>query len=114
MRKFFKRSKSSKILIMGVIVALCFAVTGWAKAGQDREEREFTDFTHIEEEYLSTLKSLDFPEGRYSRKNWKGKIVKRLFRKDMEKPEPVICGNTHGCRSGWILTQQSQNVQSRH
>lgn len=63
MRKIFKRSKSGKILIMGVIIALCFAATGWAKAGQDREERGFTDFTHIEEEYLATLESLDFPEG---------------------------------------------------
>lgn len=79
MRKFFKRSKSSKILIMGVIVALCFAVTGWAKAGQDREEREFTDFTHIEEEYLSTLKSLDFPEGTVLPEKLEGEDSKASF-----------------------------------
>jgi len=79
MRKFFKRSKSSKILIMGVIVALCFAVTGWAKAGQDREERGFTDFTHIEEEYLSTLKSLDFPEGTVLPEKLEGEDSKASF-----------------------------------
>ena len=93
---------------MGVIVALCFAVTGWAKAGQDREEREFTDFTHIEEEYLSTLKSLDFPEGTVlPEKIGRGKIVKRLFRKDMEKPEPVICGE-YSWMQEWLDTYTTE------
>lgn len=62
MRKFLKQSKS-KVLIIGITLSLCFAFTGCSKTEQNRESRGFTDFTHIEEEYLATLKSLDFPEG---------------------------------------------------
>lgn len=62
MRKFLKQSKS-KFLIIGIILSLCFAFTGCSKTEQNSESSGFTDFTHIEEEYLATLKSLDFPEG---------------------------------------------------
>ena len=63
MRKIFKPFKSSKVLVTGMIVSLCFAFVGCSKAEQNKGSRSFTDFTHIEEEYLATLKSLDFPEG---------------------------------------------------
>ena len=63
MRKIFKPFKSSKVIVTGMIVSLCFAFVGCSKAEQNKGSRSFTDFTHIEEEYLATLKSLDFPEG---------------------------------------------------
>ena len=63
MRKIFKPFKSSKVLVTGMIVSLCFAFVGCSKAEQNKGSRSFTDFTHIEEEYLATLKNLDSPEG---------------------------------------------------
>lgn len=36
MRNFFKRLKSSKVLVIGMVVVLCFAFTGCSKKGEDR------------------------------------------------------------------------------
>ena len=52
MRNFLKRLKSSKVLVIGMVVTLCFAFTGCSKKGEDSQTRGFTDFTDIKEESI--------------------------------------------------------------
>ena len=40
MKKFLKQSKSVKLLVIGMIVAVCVAFTGCSKAEQDRGRQE--------------------------------------------------------------------------
>lgn len=41
MRNFLKRLKSSKVLVLGMVVTLCFAFTGCSKKGEDSQTRGF-------------------------------------------------------------------------
>lgn len=79
MENFFKRLKSSKVLVIGMVVTLCFAFTGCSKKGEDSKTRGFTDFTNIEEEYLTTLESLEFPEGTVLPKKLEGEDSEASF-----------------------------------
>lgn len=79
MRNFFKRLKSSKVLVIGMVVVLCFAFTGCSKKGEDSQIRGFTNFTNIEEEYLTTLESLKFPEGTVLPKKLEGEDSEASF-----------------------------------
>ena len=63
MRKLLRHANIGKILAIGILAALFLVFAGCAKEGQAGQGSGFTDFSHIEKEYLDTLKTLDFPEG---------------------------------------------------
>lgn len=98
MRRFFKQFKSSKVFVTGMIVSLCFAFAGCSNAEQNKGSRSFTDFTHIEEEYLDTLKSLDFPEGTV--------LPERLEGEDSEASFQEGYGETRACNLWEYLWMQ--------
>ena len=51
----------TKRISMCVAPLLCLLVAGCSNSGS--EERGFTDFEHIEAEYLETIANLNWPEG---------------------------------------------------
>lgn len=81
-----------------MIVSRCFAFVGCSKAEQNKGSRSFTDFTHIEEEYLATLKSLDFPEGTV--------LPERLEGEDSEAYFQEGYGETRDCNLWEYLWMQ--------
>ena len=81
-----------------MIVSLCFAFVGCSKAEQNKGSRSFTDFTHIEEEYLATLKNLDSPEGTV--------LPERLEGEDSEAYFQEGYGETRDCNLWEYLWMQ--------
>ena len=57
-------SAKTKILL-GMIFTLmiCLMFAGCSNSDTTSDSRGFTDFEHIEEEYLATIDSLDWPDG---------------------------------------------------
>ena len=98
MKKFLKQSKSGKLLVIGMIAAVCVVFTGCSKAEQDRETRGFVEFTYIEEEYLATLECLDFPEGTV--------LPEKLEGEDRESSFQVGYGETRACNLWEYLWMQ--------
>ena len=56
-----KKKKTVKPVLVSFVILLCLTVAGWTHA--DSDVKGFTDFAHIETEYLETLEKLDWPEG---------------------------------------------------
>ena len=84
-------SAKTKILL-GMIFTLmiCLMFAGCSNSDTTSDSRGFTDFEHIEEEYLATIDSLNFL------KSWKMKIQGLLSKLAMVKQELLTCGNIHG------------------
>ena len=59
-----KRFAHRKKILAGIILsaAICLTAASYSAFGKTSEERGFTDFQHIQEEYLSSLDRLDWPE----------------------------------------------------
>ena len=51
----------TKCIPMCVALLLCVLIAGCSNS--DSADRGFTDFEHIEDEYLETISNLDWPEG---------------------------------------------------
>ena len=80
MRNFLKRLKSSKVLVIGMVVTLCFAFTGCSKEQvEDREKRIHGFYPYRGRIFGYIEKSGVSRKERYSRKNWKEKIVEASF-----------------------------------
>lgn len=63
-RTISKFEKLSKLLFFVVISSLVLMLAGCSTSpDSDTNTRGFTDFATIEEEYLTTIKSLNWPEG---------------------------------------------------
>lgn len=56
-----KKAKKLKPVLVSFAILLSLAVAGCVHAASDG--RGFTDFTHIEKEYLESIEKLDWPEG---------------------------------------------------
>ncbi len=56
-----KKKKTVKPILVSFAMLLCLTTAGWTHA--DSDVKGFTDFSHIETEYLETLEKLDWPEG---------------------------------------------------
>ena len=56
-----KKKKTVKPILVSFVMLLCLTAAGWTHA--DSDVKGFTDFSHIETEYLETLEKLDWPEG---------------------------------------------------
>ena len=56
-----KKKKTVKPILVSFVMLLCLTAAGWTHA--DSDVKGFTDFLHIETEYLETLEKLDWPEG---------------------------------------------------
>lgn len=56
-----KKKKTVKPILVSFVMLLCLTAAGWTQA--DSNVKGFTDFAHIETEYLKTLEKLDWPEG---------------------------------------------------
>ncbi len=54
--------KMTTLMIFMLSVCVLFAGCGKQQAN-DKADRGFTDFSHIEEEYLTTIKELNWPDG---------------------------------------------------
>lgn len=56
-----KKTKKLKPVLIGFAMLLGLAAAGCVHA--DSKDRGFTDFAHIEKEYLESIEKLDWPEG---------------------------------------------------
>lgn len=56
-----KKRKTVKPILVSFVMLLCLVGAGWTQAASGT--KGFTDFTHIEAEYLESLEKLDWPEG---------------------------------------------------
>ena len=63
MRRKKKTKAVKRILVTLTLLLVCLTAAGWASQKNKSEERGFTDFAHIETEYLKTLEKLSWPEG---------------------------------------------------
>ena len=63
MRRKKKTNAVKRILVTLTLLLICLTAAGWASQKNKSEERGFTDFAHIETEYLKTLEKLSWPEG---------------------------------------------------
>lgn len=54
--------KIGTIFVLSLVICLMFAGCSTDGTG-NKPSRGFTDFSHIEEEYLSTIKALSWPDG---------------------------------------------------
>ena len=90
-------SAKTKILL-GMIFTLmiCLMFAGCSNSDTTSDSRGFTDFEHIEEEYLATIDSLDWQMELNFLKSWKMKIQGLLSKLAMVKQELLTCGNIHG------------------
>ena len=54
-------------IFLGAMLSLlvCLMFTGCSNSETNSTSRGLTDFAHIEEEYLATIDSLNWPDGRY-------------------------------------------------
>ena len=56
-----KKRKTVKPILVSFVMLLCLVGAGWTHAAS--VTKGFTDFAHIEAEYLESLEKLDWPEG---------------------------------------------------
>lgn len=61
MRKMNLKTNITKRISMCIALLLCLLIAGCSNS--DSGERGFTDFEHIEAEYLETIANLNWPEG---------------------------------------------------
>lgn len=60
--KTLKNCKTTLICVL-LCLSVCFIFSGCSGNGMEGGERGFTDFEHIEDEYLATIQNLEWPEG---------------------------------------------------
>lgn len=61
MKKTKKKTRTIIPILAGFAVLLCLFIAGWVKS--DSGSEGFVDFQKIEAEYLTSIRSLDWPEG---------------------------------------------------
>ena len=83
-------------IFLGAMLSLlvCLMFTGCSNSETNSTSRGLTDFAHIEEEYLATIDSLNWPDGITLPD--KLKIQGLLSKLAMVKQELLTCGNIHG------------------
>lgn len=80
-RTISKSERPYRLLLCVMISLLVIMLAGCSTSSDsDTNTRGFTDFATIEEEYLTTIESLNWPEGLRRLMLWKAKIRERLFR----------------------------------
>ena len=84
-------------IFLGAMLSLlvCLMFTGCSNSETNSTSRGLTDFAHIEEEYLATIDSLNWPDGITLPDKLEDEDT-GAFRLVMEKRELLICGNIHG------------------
>lgn len=61
MKKMSKKANGVKQIPMGIMLLACLAMAGCSHSNSDA--KDFTDFEHIEAEYLQSIDNLNWPEG---------------------------------------------------
>lgn len=80
-RTISKSERPYRLLLCVMISLLVIMLAGCSTSSDsDTNTRGFTDFATIEEEYLTTIESLNWPEALRRLMLWKAKIRERLFR----------------------------------
>ena len=96
-RTISKSERPYRLLLCVMISLLVIMLAGCSTSSDsDTNTRGFTDFATIEEEYLTTIESLNWPEGFTPPDALEGE--------DMAIQEHLTFGNILGCRNGLILT----------
>ena len=92
-RTISKSERPYRLLLCVMISLLVIMLAGCSTSSDsDTNTRGFTDFATIEEEYLTTIESLNWPEGFTPPDALEGEDTGASF------------GNILGCRNGLILT----------
>lgn len=91
-----KKRKTVKTILVSFVMLLCLVGAGWTQAASGT--KGFTDFTHIEAEYLESLEKLDWPEGMTLPETLEGEEKRKVppFRWATETQELPFSGNIHG------------------
>ena len=100
-RTISKSERPYRLLLCVMISLLVIMLAGCSTSSDsDTNTRGFTDFATIEEEYLTTIESLNWPEGFTPPDALEGEDTGASF----QIQEHLTFGNILGCRNGLILT----------
>ena len=83
MKSFFSKTRLFVGIVLSLTICMMFVGCSNSTSAPASEARGFTDFEHIEKEYLATIEKLNWPDG----VTLPDKLV---------IPELLICGNTRG------------------
>ena len=101
-RTISKSERPYRLLLCVMISLLVIMLAGCSTTSDsDTNTRGFTDFATIEEEYLTTIESLNWPEGFTPPDALEGEDTGASFQAIQEH---LTFGNILGCRNGLILT----------
>lgn len=104
-RTISKSERPYKLLLCVMISLLVIMLAGCSTSSDsDTNTRGFTDFATIEEEYLTTIESLNWPEGVTLPDALEGEDTGASFQIGYGDTRHLTFGNILGCRNGLILT----------
>ena len=104
-RTISKSERPYRLLLCVMISLLVIMLAGCSTSSDsDTNTRGFTDFATIEEEYLTTIESLNWPEGFTPPDALEGEDTGASFQIGYGDTRASNLGNILGCRNGLILT----------
>ena len=104
-RTISKSERPYRLLLCVMISLLVIMLAGCSTSSDsDTNTRGFTDFATIEEEYLTTIESLDWPEGVTLPDALEGEDTGASFQIGYGDTLASTFGNILGCRNGLTLT----------